>query len=569
MRFTIVKNIGTNQPPQLSCDFSPPGGTIGRSTDNNWVLPDEDQAIARSQAIVSISADGECRITNRGAASEILLNTIPMAPDRQIEVRDGDVLNIGDYQIQVINIDQSVPPSATTRVLNTTQTPTSKPEEIPSAVWEGLENIFTAPDVTSTSTTSTQKNQQISQELHDNNPLIKPQQHQERNPINPLEQMETTIDLDTLQFRATDPITMFTSDTDFQQENILNDSTPSTLLQQNNQYGNRSDKWEVDPLALFSDKHAQSLKNDDPLNLMLNNAEPLVAPDEAAISELQERPGQDNSLYFTQESSSPLPSLFATEETTRSSTDPVKHQYSASNPPFRNKNNGNRAYERLDIDPITIKYTPNSHPTEGVKLEGKLLAALLDGMGLNHIQRPQFDEHAMYQLGKLLSQLSQGIMALNASRTLLKHEADTDMTQILVDANNPFKLLPSGQAVLVQMFGNQMPGFMSPEQATRDILIELQAHQLGMIAGLRTIATDILQSFEPTIIEQKAREEGGLPRLSLSSTYKASLWDYLIQSYQKTVNKPEQSYPLFGENFWQTYEAEINQYKDSQNKSKK
>ncbi|MDC9590238.1 FHA domain-containing protein [Xenorhabdus sp. XENO-10] len=565
MRFTIVKNIGTNQPQQLSYDFIPPGGTIGRSPDNNWVLPDEAQAIARLQAVVSISTDGECRITNRGSASEILLNTIPMAPERQIEIRNGDVLNIGDYQIQIINTHQSAstPPLAETRTLDanifgTIRASSGKPENIPSMVWDGLESTFATAASTKSNANSSTNPQHSFQELNDNNPLTKHQQNQERNPIDPLKQMETTIGLDSLQLRATDPMTMFNADAESQQENILTDTTPSTLLQQSdqyssnkysnnkcssNKYSSQNDKQEVDPLVLFSDQHIHGIKNDDPLNLILNNAEPLT----------------------TEKTTEKI-----TENLTQNITDKVEENIfspSSSNPNSTHNNNGKRTYERLDIDPMT--YSSNHRQTDDVKLEGKLLAALLDGMGLNHIQSPQFDEHAMYKLGKLLSQLFQGIIALNASRSLLKHLSDMDRTQVLADANNPFKLLPSGQAVLVQMFGDHMPGFMSSEQATRDILVELQAHQLGMIAGLRTIKTDILQSFDPSVIEQKAREEGNLPNSLLSSNYKASIWEYFTKNHQKITMETEHDYAMFGKHFRQAYKSEMIRYKDSQDKIKK
>ncbi|AOM40270.1 type VI secretion system-associated FHA domain protein [Xenorhabdus hominickii] len=608
MQFTIVKNIGTNRPPQLSFNFTSPGGTIGCSTENDWILPDEEQAIASLQASVSISATGECCMINRGAASEILLNAIPMAPDRQVEVRDGDVLNIGDYQIQVINISQSSPPLATTRVLNTVLSTNPSPaqssssntetnKEIPNEVWDGLENSFTMPKTippkTTSEVTSIQNSQQTPHELNDNNPLIKPQQHQERNPIDPLGQMETTIDLHALQYRATDPVTMFHSENNAQ-EDILNNCTPGTLLEWNNQNGNRGDKRGVDPLLLFADKHAQYIQNDDPLHLMLDNAEPLTSPNDLTMSKQQKTLNQDKDLssYLTSASASPSQPLFNTEETTKnltkylseeikedtfsptsssSHTDQnheqnlVNHQYGANNPLLSDINNSNR----LDIAPKTyVSHSPVPPQTKGEKLEGNLLAALLDGMGLKHIQRPLFDEHAMYQLGKLLCQLTQGIMALNASRNQLKHKANADITQILIDTNNPFKLLPSGQAVLIQMFGDHMPGFMSPEQATYDVLIDLQAHQLGMIAGLRAITTDILQTFAPSVIEQRVCEKEGVPHLPLSSTHKASLWDYLTHNYQKTVNELEQGYAPLGENFRQAYETEINRYKDSQNKAK-
>lgn len=112
MRFSIVKNKSGQVPPQSSCDFLPPGGTIGRSVDNNLVLPDEERAISRLQAIVHISADGECRITNRGNVTRVLLNDIPLERGRQVELQDGDVLGIDDYQIEVSALQQHAAPQA-------------------------------------------------------------------------------------------------------------------------------------------------------------------------------------------------------------------------------------------------------------------------------------------------------------------------------------------------------------------------------------------------------------------------------------------------------------------------
>lgn len=59
MRFSIVKNKSGQVPPQSSCDFLPPGGTIGRSVDNNLVLPDEERAISacRRSCIFPLTAN--------------------------------------------------------------------------------------------------------------------------------------------------------------------------------------------------------------------------------------------------------------------------------------------------------------------------------------------------------------------------------------------------------------------------------------------------------------------------------------------------------------------------------
>ena len=82
MHFTIITTKLCHQPPQTLFDFLPPGGTIGRGVDNNLVLPDDDRTISRLQAIVHITADGECRMTNRGNLTRVLLNDIPLERGR-------------------------------------------------------------------------------------------------------------------------------------------------------------------------------------------------------------------------------------------------------------------------------------------------------------------------------------------------------------------------------------------------------------------------------------------------------------------------------------------------------
>ncbi|MDC9605085.1 type VI secretion system-associated FHA domain protein TagH [Xenorhabdus griffiniae] len=501
MRFTIVNHSGSNSPPQLSYDFSPPGGTIGRSTENSWYLPDDGQAIARLQAIVSISADGECQINNQGSASEVLLNMIPLAPNRQVEIRDGDILNIGNYQIQVIDIKKN----PLQHGLNAEHSLTT------SEIWDDLEHILTFAD-TSTSSDSSQ----AKPEINDNNPLVTSQYDKERNPIDPLAEIEPTIDFDALQLRATDPIAMFSAGTTFQQENILDDHTPTTLLS-HDESNQDDDKQKIDPLALFSDKHTkatQATKNDELLNQILDNAIPLNAVDDATIA---------TSQLFSQPSSK----LFEEKE--------------------------QNAHQNQD-----------NNVKNSVKLEGKLLAALLEGMGLKEINL-QFDEQKMYQLGRFVSQLTQGIVTLNTLRTQLKHETNAAIPQPQSNANNPFKLLPSGQSILVLMLCHHVPGFMPLELATRDILIELQAHQLGMIAGMRAITTHILHLFHPATLERKAQKNNELPLFSLSlANNKASMWEYLIKHYQETEKAFKQDPFLFGEKFLQAYEAEVNRYKNSQ-----
>lgn len=382
MRFTIVES--RTEAPVTACDFKPPGGTIGRSVDNDLVLPDIERAISRLQAVVQIASNGECRLTNHGSVIAVVHNQAPLERGRQIVLHHGDMLGIGDYQITI-------------------------------------------------------------------------------------------------------------SDPSRQQDTAFSD---------------------VDPLALFS--HDQTLPS-DPLGI-LNEQISVVMP--------------------------------------------------ASGQPAVRQVRQNDA--RLDIDPVSSDL-PHADNTLHDGNDQRLLAALMEGMGLeNGAGRPQLTEDQMRTTGKMLSLFSQGTVALLSSRSILKRGVKAEMTMILNEANNPFKILPSGKTVLMQIYQSQMPGFMPPEQAVRDALVDLQAHQLGMIAGIRAIIAAMLQSFNPQRLEDHARRDGNVPRIGLSAVKKAALWDYFLRHYQNTSGEIEDDFhTLFGDAFLQAYDTEVNQYKDSQLKPEK
>lgn len=383
MRFTIVQS--KTPLPQTAFDFQPPGGTIGRSIDNDLVLPDEERAISRLQALVHIAATGECRLTNRGSVTSVVLNGEPLARGSQVELHHGDTLGIGEYEINVSDPSQAVsPPPAT-------------------------------PDL----------------------------------------------------------------------------------------------------LALFG---AEDQSDSDPLGMhdadLLAHHDAVRAAGDAASS--------------------------------------LAHKHSSA---------------RLDIDPLPHTAREASGEAHAGH-EEKLLRALLEGMGLDASQGTALSEDDMRMTGRMLSLFSQGTVALLSSRSILKRGVKADMTMILNEANNPFKILPSGKTVLMQMYQSQMPGFMQPEQAVRDALVDLQAHQLGMIAGIRAIIAAMLQSFNPQRLEESARRDGVESKMPFAAARKAVMWDYFVRNYQHTSGEIEDDFhTLFGEAFLHAYDVEVNQYKDSQLKA--
>ncbi len=593
MRFTIITSKPGHQPPQSRCDFYPPGGTIGRGTDNNLVLPDNDRSISRLQAIVHIAGNGECRITNRGNVTRVVLNDIPLERGRQVELQDGDILGIDEYRIEVTDLmldtqpvsrmaasmqaQMSPPPAAP--VAKPSRAPhaaaqDNAPASVPTEIWDSLMQEFSISD-------SISSNRAKAPEAQNLNPFAAPKEP-ERNPEDPLSLLNNNEPLVTPKSLASDQL--FNDEPLFKNDSIFNDATPSTLVPpvERGVKQPAPEPDELDPLALFGGGSTSAARSDDPLGLLsgavpLTHADEIVSPKpaEPIITDLHAASAQPPQPIITElraEDLSGTP-LFA-DEAPEPAQEPQDYAgITLPTPQAVQRSAAQTPKGRLRIDPLQshdARSTPvTSTGDSGDVLKGELLDALLEGMGLGDMQPvPQFDKENMRQFGQMLSMFSQGTVALLSSRSILKRGVKADMTMVLDDANNPFKLLPSGKTVLMQMFGTRMPGFMPPKKSVRDALIDLQAHQLGMISGIRAIIAAMLQSFNPEQLEDDAKRDGATARLGVLSNRKAALWDYFVRTYAQTAGEIDDDFhTLFGEAFLHAYDMEVNQYKDSQSGS--
>lgn len=87
--------------------FSAPGGTIGRSADNDWVLPDPQRYISAHHARVQCRTDGyflEDLSTNGVYVND---SDRPLAKEGPYRLQNGDLLRFGDYQVVVAIENQS------------------------------------------------------------------------------------------------------------------------------------------------------------------------------------------------------------------------------------------------------------------------------------------------------------------------------------------------------------------------------------------------------------------------------------------------------------------------------
>ncbi len=110
----LVKGVAGQAPTEpFSASFGEAGGSIGRREDNDWVLPDAQRFISGRHALISFS-DGGFFVTDV-SSNGVYLNRseAPLGNGGSAPLHQGDILTIGEYEIEV-SLRESAEPAAGT-----------------------------------------------------------------------------------------------------------------------------------------------------------------------------------------------------------------------------------------------------------------------------------------------------------------------------------------------------------------------------------------------------------------------------------------------------------------------
>lgn len=163
----------------------------------------------------------------------------------------------------------------------------------------------------------------------------------------------------------------------------------------------------------------------------------------------------------------------------------------------------------------------------------------------------------MELIGSIAYHATAGAMELIAARQITKREIRAEVTMIVADDNNPLKFLPTPEAAIMQMLGPRMPGFMKGGEAMRDAFDDLRAHEVGVIAGMRAALADVLQRFDPALLQKRLGESGLLDTL-VPAARRARLWDLFEARFAELYREANDDFQsLFGEAFTKAYEEQV------------
>jgi len=622
MRWTVIEHGGMPVASGPSALLAAPGGTIGRSPDNHLVLPDEQRQISRLQATVRFDDEGAAVVRNMSAVLPISVNGRTLRHEEESRVAEGDRVTIGSYVLEAANAKQAAPPAIAEApiteplgehpVAPITEPPPELPVSMSAApapspsisallpaaspasdvfadlfgegalpLGDALPGTTVAmptfapapvnapapaplpapppppppPPPFSSAAAAAPATPQVSAQMPSaadwdailanaprraddaqapmpdpmaQEPFALPSQAQ-RNPVDPLAELnpQATQGLSDLALkRSMDPLSFFAEDRDA--PSPLSDPRPTALTQEN-------------PL-------------DD-----VHPAMDLIARPAAATGHSLANHAREMTSQFNPPQPVAITPSVATPEPVEEVAPPVVDEPVVIAAPAVPDE------EAPPVLPVAAPAPAPASPRPPSSGDDDLFKAFLEGAGVPEIAGQQpLDAEAMRHLGRLMRAFTDGTIELLSSRAMLKREVRAEITMIVDEENNPFKILPNGRAVLMQMFGARMPGFLTPEAAVHDALGDLQSHQLGMVAGMRAALLTLLHRFDPGGLDKATPHDGGLGEKLLPGGREARLWRQLKQLHAHTTAAVEDDFQaVFGRAFQQAYDREMERLKEA------
>jgi type VI secretion system FHA domain protein len=126
LRLRIVSDHATRLGEQSTRVFGVHGGTLGRSTENEWILPDPERYLSGKHARVDFRAGTYVLVDTSSNGTYVNGAQVPLGKYHDYLLKDGDYIRLGEYEL-LVSIDKSndFPPEESAIVAYDGQSPSS------------------------------------------------------------------------------------------------------------------------------------------------------------------------------------------------------------------------------------------------------------------------------------------------------------------------------------------------------------------------------------------------------------------------------------------------------------
>jgi type VI secretion system protein len=106
LRLRVVSEHSTRLGALATKVFGVHGGTIGRATDNEWILPDPERYLSGKHARVDFRSGTYVLVDTSSNGTYVNGAQVPLGKYHDYTLKDGDYVRLGEYEL-LISIDQS------------------------------------------------------------------------------------------------------------------------------------------------------------------------------------------------------------------------------------------------------------------------------------------------------------------------------------------------------------------------------------------------------------------------------------------------------------------------------
>jgi predicted component of type VI protein secretion system len=173
----------------------------------------------------------------------------------------------------------------------------------------------------------------------------------------------------------------------------------------------------------------------------------------------------------------------------------------------------------------------------------------LKGAGITSPLPERASTELMNTIGAMLRIAVEGLYRLVAMRALAKDEMQAPLTMTRVRDTNPLKFAADAGVALQLMLKPPARGFLAGPAALRDALVELESHQVGVMAGMRSALEAVLDAS----LGGRSLFESLQP-----ARHKARLWDLYLEHFRSLRRETQEDFQhFFGKAFREAYEAQM------------
>src|SRR3984885_13606090 len=126
LRLRVVSEHSTRLGALGTKIFGVHGGTLGRATDNEWILPDPERYLSGKHARIDFRAGNYVLVDTSSNGTYVNGAQVPLGKYHDYQLKDGDYVRLGEYEL-LVSIDKSndFPPEESAIVAYDGQAPSS------------------------------------------------------------------------------------------------------------------------------------------------------------------------------------------------------------------------------------------------------------------------------------------------------------------------------------------------------------------------------------------------------------------------------------------------------------